>query len=260
MLAAPVVVRIEVEHLPAILEHGSLVRPVALYHIGRRKVVKPFEVGSHRRRERVERDVLTSVGPDGVAGDGDEHLVRVHEFHHGTGFRRLAGTRVARPGILIRPEHPPRNLAVRGHYRIVVPHRRLHVPSVSRLLKVLGRLSKSLAQIDAVPCRDSAGPVRRPLVVDAGQIEQPRFSRPVVEPVNVIEVIPPAPFLPAVGKIPVERHGHEPACVGEHGGNNPRITRRLVTGPEGGKHEHVRPDIRAGAVCGRTEIAGRVLA
>ncbi len=225
--------------------------------------MQPLQVRRHRGGKRIKGDVLGAVQPYRIARDARQHLVAVHELHHRTGLGGLPWSGVAGAGVLIGAEHAAGNLPVLAHGGIVVALRGAQEHRVARLLRILRRLAKALREIDAVPARDGIGPVGRAAVVARRQVEQPLLPRAVIEPVDAVQVVAAADFLPARGQQLVERYGGLPAEVPRHQIDHSPVAGRFIVGPQRKHHDHVGPKIdrlgvaraRDRQVAARAEVA-----
>jgi hypothetical protein len=197
VLAAAVLPRAVGQHVAGVVEERRPAPPVELHHVRRREVVQALEVGGHRGGERVEGHVLGAVRPLRLPCDPDERLVGVHQLDEGAALRALARAGEAGAGVLVGGEAPAGELAVERHHRAVDALGRPQVPRVARLLVVLGGPAEALREVDTVPGREVAHPVRGALVVHAGEVEKPAPAGAVVEPVDAVEVVGGPPLLPA---------------------------------------------------------------
>src|ERR1035441_3678324 len=100
------------EHRPAVFYRGSFVVLVELHLVRAGQVVQPLQIRRERRRQGVKRDILATVGPEGVARDLQEHLEAVHELDHATRLKALPWISVARAAILISGKSPSRELTI----------------------------------------------------------------------------------------------------------------------------------------------------
>ncbi len=68
--------------------------------------------------------------------------------------------------------------------------------AVLALHRVDARLAEALAEVDAVPVGDAAGPVGGGSMDLVGHVVQPGLAGAVVEPVDAFEVVPTAELRP----------------------------------------------------------------
>src|SRR5204863_10151873 len=132
-------------------------------------------------------------------------------------FEALARINETGTAILVPRKTASRKLAVAIHPFLVIAFRSIQEFSVPRLQIEDSRLAKSLGDVHVVPIDDAARPIRHLLVNSFGEIKQPSFAGPIVEPINALDVVAKPDLWPiAVGKRvarlliePLEIFGHE---------------------------------------------------
>lgn len=167
-----------------------------------------------------------------------------HQFDPCAGFRPLPRAAESRTRVFIGREAAAGAVSVQPHHRVVVALGRAQVAGVVGLLEILGGFAEALAEIHAVPGGDATRPVGGALVVDARRIQQPALSGLRIEPVDVVEVVPAAVFLPACRQQVFERLRLEPAVVAQQEFRHAPVAGGLVMRAEHVNHHHVRPKIQ----------------
>ena len=243
VLAAAVAVRIVEEHRAVVLDARRLVLAVGEDLVGRRQVAQGLEVGRHRGGKRVERDVLAAVGPDQVAADPEQHLVREHHLDDGAGLDALPRVDIAGPAVLVAAEHAAGHLAVESRMVWQFRSAAWKMLRVFRLLVVDRRAAEALRDVHVVPVGHAVGPVGRVAMDLCGQFQQPRLAGAVVEPVDAGQVVARPLLLPEGEKEILLRHRQLPVEVLRHQLEHALVAGVLVVRLQGGEHDHVGPQV-----------------
>ncbi len=168
----------------------------------------------------------------------------MHELDHAACLRRLPRVIIAGSCILVRAEHPARHLPVLGHDLVVVAHRGVQMGRIMTQHVVFRRLAEALGDVHAVPVDDALVPACHASVDLVGKLDEAPIARPVVEPVDALQVVPGANGGPVAPHELVLGHGKLPLEVPSHEVDHARIAGVLVVGLKAVEGDHVGPEVR----------------
>ena len=188
------------EKRPSVLDAGRVVLAVAYDHVRSCQITQRGEIGHDRRRVGVERHLLAMIRPEGIASDLHEHLIRQHLLDHAAGFHGLARVIEAGAAVLVAAEHSAGNLPIAFADLVERGIGGCQIGLVARLEIELRWLAEAFGDVDVMPVRQVTIhlPVGGAAVDFFPELQQSGIAGAVIKPVNGLEVVAAAHFLPVV--------------------------------------------------------------
>ena len=169
------------KHRAAVVDRRRMIGFVERHLVRAGEIVQPLPVRRERGGQRIKREFLATIGPNGVAGDFREHLEAVHELDDAAGLETLMRIGETRSRIFVRRKSAAGELAVKVHHRFVIALGGAQEFFVPRLEVIDAGLAKALGDVHVVPVVDAAGPVLHVVVNPLRQVEKEAVAGVEVE-------------------------------------------------------------------------------
>ena len=199
--------------------------------------------------------------PERITSHTKHDFIRSHLLYKATGFCSLSRIYISQTGILVSSKHTSRYLPKYAAHQMVYSIRSFQICRITTKHIISSRLTERLSDIYIMPVRQCRiiSPVGSITVYLLCKLQQEFITRPVVKPINTVQIISSTTVFPIILQEILIRYRHLPFEIVSHKTDNPLITGIFIIGLQTPEHNHLCPKFAfAVTFIDRTEIAIRL--